>query len=490
MRKISLLILMMLLPLMASADESGYCDLTGNVVWHYNESNYTLTISGNGAMEDYYYREYDYSGAPWSWFDIRIVVIKNGVTHIGARAFFDCKSLTSVTIPESVTSIAEDAFYGCFNISSVYITDLAKWCNIEFELPSSNPVSNAQHLYVNSIEIKDLVIPNSVTTINDYAFNSFGGLTSVTISNNVIDIGNSAFRQCDGIVSVILGDGVTNIGECAFFYCHALASVTFGKNISSIGEAAFMGCTELTSIKIPSSVTSIRERAFMECTGLTSVHITNLSKWCNIEFAQTGGNYYSNPLTYAHHLYLDGDEVVDLRIPDGVTKISEGSFVRCLGLTSLTISNSVTSIGKDAFSWCDGITSVTIGNGMMSIGENAFNYCKKLKDVYCYAHKRPETGWNVFGGYHRYAILHVMPTFINVYKEYESSNIWRDFKEIVPIGDANGDNTTNAADIVEVVNSILGNQSDGFNIDAADANGDGVVNAADIVAIVNIIMGN
>ena len=168
--------------------------------------------------------------------------IPNSVTEIGGGAFADCSGLTSVTIPNSVTSIGEYAFLGCESLTSVHITDLSAWCNISFDGSYSNPLSLAHHLFLNGKEVTDLVIPNSVTSIGDYAFTDCTGLTSVTIGNSVISIGHCAFSDCIG-----------------------LTSVTIPNSVTEIGGGAFEGCSGLTSITIPNSVTIIGVRAFYDC---------------------------------------------------------------------------------------------------------------------------------------------------------------------------------------------------------------------------------
>ena len=165
-----------------------------------------------------------------------------------------------------------------------------------------------------------------------------------------------------------ISHSVTSIGERAFSGCSGLTSVTIPNNVTSIGQSAFAGCFGLTSVTIPNSVTSMGEWAFCYCSGLTSVHISDIAAWCNIDF----DDCYSNPLYYAHHLYLNGEEVKDLVIPNSVTSIERGAFGGCSGLTSVTIPNSVTSIGDYAFYDCSGLTSVTIPNSVTSIGERAF----------------------------------------------------------------------------------------------------------------------
>ena len=206
------------------------------------------------------------------------MTIGNSVTSIGDNAFSDCTSLISVTIGNSVTSIGGSAFSGCSGLTQVNITDLAAWCNIAFDNISSNPLRYAEHLYVNDVEVSDLVIPNSVTSIGHYAFYNCRGLTSVTIGNSVTSIGSQAFYECTGLTSVTIGNSVTSIGSQAFYECIGLTSVTIGNSVTSIGAGAFYYCSGLTSVTIPNSVTSIGSQVFYYCTSLTSVTIGNSVK--------------------------------------------------------------------------------------------------------------------------------------------------------------------------------------------------------------------
>ena len=157
------------------------------------------------------------------------------------------------------------------------------------------------------------------------------------------------------VKTVVIGDSVQSIGNLAFYGCNSLTSVTIPDSVTSIGSYAFWYCTSLTSITIPDSVTSIGEYAFFGCSSLTRVDITDIDAWYRIQF----GSSDSNPLHYAKNLYLNGDLVTELTIPDGVTSIGDRTFYGCTSLTSITIPDSVTSIGYNAFYGC-GIDDVYI----------------------------------------------------------------------------------------------------------------------------------
>ena len=242
-------------------------------------------------------------------------------------------------------------------------------------------VTEGSNEYTGSVVIPENVIYSgttySVTHIGHGAFTGCSGLTSITIPNSVTSIGDSTFRYCRGLTTITIGNGVTSIGNSAFYHCYDLKSATIGNSVVSIGDDAFTGCSDLTSITISNSVTSIGVHAFDGCSGLTSVTISNLEAWCKINFSSLD----SNPTFYSNNLYLNGELLTDIEIPNTITEIKNYTFYGCSGLTNITIPDSVTNIGNWAFYKCTGLASITISKSVTSIGDCAFYGCFGLKNV-------------------------------------------------------------------------------------------------------------
>lgn len=296
------------------------------------------------------------------------------VASIGSDAFDGCTGLTEITIPNSVTSIGTYAFFKCTGLTKAEFASIESLCNIYFYNSSANPLSNSHHLYINGEEITDLVIPESVTSIGNYAFTGWTTLTSMTIGENVETIGTDAFKNCKATSLTILTD---KLDSWSALPMANLKEVTFGDNVTKIPASAFKNCKGLTAITIGNSVTFIGTDAFYGCSGLTKADFASIESLCNINF----GNSYANPLSITHHLYIDGKEITDLVIPESVTSIGNYAFYGGSNLKSVAIGNSVTSIGTNAFYGCSNLTSVTIGNSVTEISSNAFYNCSNLKKV-------------------------------------------------------------------------------------------------------------
>ena len=279
--------------------------------------------------------------------------------------------------------------------------------------------------YFGTIVIPEKVTYNdteySVTSIGSAAFYGCDGLTSITIPNSVTSIGSVAFRYCYGLTSVTIPNSVTSIGESAFRDCSGLTSITIPNSVTHIGDGAFYGCSGLTSISIPNSVTSIGSRAFGGCSGLTSVIVEE----GNTKFDSR--NSCNAIIITSSNVLITG--CMNTIIPNSVTRIGDGAFSSCSGLTSISIPNSVTRIDDGAFNYCSGLTSVTIGNSVTNIYGYAFAHCPELIDVTCLAETVPSTYSDAFdGSLVEYATLHVPYASVNSYK---AAKPWKNFKEII-----------------------------------------------------------
>ena len=336
------------------------------------------------------------------------ITIPNNVTYIGSYAFSGCSSLTSITIPNSVTSIDWCAFYNCSSLTSITLPDTITsigesaftGCSSLTSITIPNSVTSiGRYAFSDCSNLTSITLPDTITSIDSGAFYNCFSLTSITIPNNVTSIGSYAFSGCSSLTSITIPNSVTSIDWCAFYNCSSLTSITLPDTITSIGESAFTGCSNLTSITIPNSVTSIGKYAFYDCYNLTSVILPEaitsigdsafygcssllcfiykgtLENWLAIQ----GKNYLKGPV----HLYLNGSETetTSITIPNNVTSIGNYAFSGCSSLTSIIIPNNVTSIGSYAFYNCSSLTSITIANGVTSIGSYAFYRCSSLTSI-------------------------------------------------------------------------------------------------------------
>ena len=285
------------------------------------------------------------------------ITIPNSVTKTETQAFWSCSNLTTITIPDSVTTIGSSTFEGCSNLTSITIGNgvtTIGWNAFEdcsslkafygkFATADNRALIVNGTLYAFAIGCgaTSYTIPDSVTTIGDYAFMECSNLTTITIPDSVTTIGDYAFLECSNLTTITMPDSVTTIGDNAFRGCSNLTTITIPDSVTTIGSSTFEGCSSLTTITIPDSVTTIGDYAFLECSSLTSITIGN-----------------------------------------SVATIGNAAFQYCRNLTAITIPDSVTTIGEDAFFDCSSLTSITIPDSVTTIGNAAFAYCSSLEAFY------------------------------------------------------------------------------------------------------------
>ncbi len=224
--------------------------------------------------------------------------------------------------------------------------------------------------------LTEITIPETVKEIGEYAFHDCELLITVTIPGSVTTIGNYAFWSCDKLTQVILNTGLQTIGIDAFTTCPRLRSVTIPNSVTTIGSSAFSFCSSLQEVTVGTGVKTIGNSAFSSCSSLKTVRITDIAAWCQIAFDGSA----SNPLSYSHNFYVDGDvPVTKLDIPAEVTSIGSIAFINCTGLTSVKIPATVTKIGSSAFANCTGLRTADIA--AETIGEYAFHECTGLETV-------------------------------------------------------------------------------------------------------------
>ena len=324
------------MPQTAAADENGPIGSSG-LNYSYTTNNKTLTITGAGTMPDFT------NDQPWKNHqgEIETVAIGDGVTSVGAKAFADCRKLTSVTLPASLTAVGGGAFLDCKALTDITVS----WD--DSHIPNINPSAFGdltleeiilhvpagmttayradtwdvwKHLFI----MDQATIGDNFTTGVHWEYNDNTRTLRFTGAGAIPGFIGADDRPYMGIrkklQAVTIDAGVTAIGRGSFYRCEALTSITLPAGVTTIGENAFAGCGALPSITLPAGLQTIGTNAFEHCAKLTSI-----------------------------------------TLPAGVTTIGESAFQRCWVLTQATLPSSVQTIGNNAFTSCLAMTDITVG---------------------------------------------------------------------------------------------------------------------------------
>lgn len=328
----------------------------------------------------------------WECTSLTGVTIPEGVTSIGDRAFEHCASLTSVTIPEGVTSIGNDAFSLCGNLTSISL-------------------------------------PKSLTSIGSYGF-SGTDLTSITIPENVRSIGCEAFFLCDKLKKVVLLEGITRISSKTFAMCSNLTSITIPDSVTSIGNGVFCGCSKLKSVVIPDSVIEIDvfKKGENESGYWWTVFNQNTTVICNKNSAAY--KYAKENNIPVKLMPKPAKKGTILTVPSKKIKVKVTSSskknptVAVMKITNkkakkLTIPSTVkvggvtykvTAVASQAFKGNKNLTNITIGRGITKIGNEAFAGCKNLKKITVTAGNLTTIRKSAFKGINKKATITVKGT--------------------------------------------------------------------------------
>ena len=312
-------------------------DNTIGLVFTLKGTGYSVT-GYNGTATEVYIRS-KYNGLP--------------VTNIGERAFYNCSSLTEITIPNSVTSIENSAFYNCTSLKEITIPD---------SVTSIGYGAFDDCLCVETVD--------GVSYVDKWLYKCDTDVTEVTIKEDTVGIVDSAFYDCSSLTSITIPDSVTSIEKRAFVGCPCVETVD---GVSYVDKWLY-SCFDInvTTVTIKEDTVGIVEGAFDD------YYLENIIvEEGNGNYKSIDGNLYSKDGKTLIK-YAIGKTDTAFTIPDEVTSIGERAFFYCSSLTEITIPDSVTSIGNAAFSICTGLTQVTIGNGVTSIGLYAFGDCGRL----------------------------------------------------------------------------------------------------------------
>ncbi len=323
---------------------------------------------------------------------LKSVEIGNNVAGISNWAFFQCSSLVNVTIPKSVIGIGTGAFADCESLTNVEVSvDNSAFSSDDGVLFNKDKTSLI--CYPAGKRNTSYIIPDSVSSINSWAFWQCSRLVNVTIPNSVTSIGQEAFRHCSSFTNVTIPNSVTHIGDYAFSGCGSLKSITVPNSVTSIGQFAFSSTMLLYGYKTCAAFVEYGAKnknyiIYLDCTDEENIIGGKVGN-CNWSLNKLTGelaingtgkmvdftSYNSTPW-YQHRQCI-----TKVKLSNGVTSIGDKAFEICSNLIDVTTDNSLTSIGEYAFSYCESLKNIELSNRVTNIDIGAFYHCTNLQNV-------------------------------------------------------------------------------------------------------------
>ncbi len=283
------------------------------------------------------------------------LVIPETITDIPDLAFWNVKSLRSVTLHKGITDIGSSAFLGCTNLKYVYVPDFTTWSKI----CRLNADASLEVIYIDNEPVVDFVVPEGTESLPAVCFKNYDKLESITIGSGLKSIGANCFTDCDNLKNVYVDSMSTwfnlkfaddtanpmNVAENLYIAGKSIENLVIDETLTSIPANAFADCKGIKSVTLHGNITSIGENAFAGCTNIESVYVPSLEAWLNIDF----GSGSANPLSNGAKLYIDGVLLENLRVPESVSKIKPYAFSGYGYLKTFEITGSPLEIGMSAF---------------------------------------------------------------------------------------------------------------------------------------------
>ena len=326
--------------------------------------------------------------------DVEEVILPDTVKEIGARSFWGCKSLKSISLPEGLETLGQYCFRDCEGLEEITIPSTLKQVGgalgPSFENSGLKKVTFAEgitgipsSIFTGASKLTEVVLPESMKVISAYAFTKCSSLETIHLPESLLSIGTSAFEGCTSLKEITIPKGVTSIGDGLMgpaFENTGIETVYFEEGTTVIPADAFNNCKTLKYVVLPSTVEEIGGRAFFYCENLESITIPNgVKKLGEYAFGYTTSLKtivlpkslvkYGDPLVGPS---FEGSGLETAVLEEGTTKVFEGSFMNCEHLTSIQIPDTVTGIENRAFWGCKAMTEFTISPYITSLGEAVF----------------------------------------------------------------------------------------------------------------------